>query len=204
MTKKESILQAATLLFSQKGYKAAHVSEISKMTGVAEGTVFYHFKNKEELFLFILKRFKEDLIKELERYQLDNHFGTGLELLDGSLSFYLSLAGTMEERFLLLHRHDAYELAEVNSTCKKYLEDIYNCFVDIFENAILVGQRDRSIRDMPARKTALIIFSMVDGLVRFNTYNLYHAASLYTELIEACRRIVQNPKISKEISEDAD
>jgi len=44
----------------------------------------------------------------------------------------------------------------------------------------------------PARKTALIIFTMVDGLVRFNTYSLYDAGALYKDLIEACRRILQN------------
>ncbi len=62
----------------------------------------------------------------------------------------------------------------------------------MFERAILLGQKDGSIRDMPARKTALIIFTMVDGLVRFNTYNLYDAGALYNDLIEACRRILQN------------
>jgi hypothetical protein len=98
----------------------------------------------------------------------------------------------MEEGFLLLHRYDLYQLAEVNTVCRGYLEDIYNCFVDIFERAVVRGQKDRSIRKLPPRKTALIIFSMVDGLVRFHTFKLYDAGALYSEMLEACRRILEN------------
>ena len=194
MGKKEAILRAATRLFSENGFNNTRMSEISKLTGAAEGTIFYHFKNKEELFLSILEKFKQDIIEQFEQYLRDMNFETGLDMLEGALSFYLSLAGIMEDRYLLLHRHDAYELAKVNETCKKHLEAIYNCLVDIFERAILIGQKDGSIGNMPARKTALIIFSMVDGLARLNTYNLYDAGSLYHELIGACRRMMQNQK----------
>jgi len=65
---------------------------------------------------------------------------------------------------------------------------------NIFEQAILRGQADGSISAVPAKKTALIIFAMVDGLVRFNTYNLYEAGALYNELIDSCRKILSNKK----------
>jgi len=38
----------------------------------------------------------------------------------------------------------------------------------------------------------LIIFTMVDGLVRFNTYNLYDAGALYDDLITSINRILMN------------
>ena len=191
MSKKEAILQAATSLFARKGFKDAGMSEISRMTGAAEGTIFYHFKNKEDLFLSILERLKEDIVREFEHYLKEAEFGTGLEMLEGVVTFYLSLAGKMDDRFLLLHRHEAYELARENATCKAHLEAIYECLIDVYERAITRGQEDGSVdRDgVPARKSAMIIFSMVDGLVRLNTYELYDAGSLYNELIEVCRRI---------------
>ncbi|MBW1676244.1 MAG: TetR/AcrR family transcriptional regulator [Deltaproteobacteria bacterium] len=194
MSKKDAILQVATKLFSEKGFKETRMSELSKMTGAAEGTIFYHFKNKEEIFLAILEHFKGDIVKEFQQYIAERNFGTGLEMMEGAISFYLHLASAMEDRFLLLHRHDAYELARVNPVCREQLETIYNCFLDIFEQAILLGQQDGSIAPMPARKTALILFSMVDGLVRFNTYDLYDAGALYNELIEACRRMLKTPQ----------
>lgn len=186
------ILKVATRLFSEKGFKETSMADLAKMTGVAQGTIFYHFNNKEELFLSILEEFKRGIIEEFDRYVGKRKCETGLDMIEDAISFYLHLAGAMEEWFLLLHRHDAYELAQVNPVCRQHLEGIYNCLLEIFERAVLEGQKDGSIEDMPARKTALIIFSMVDGLVRFNTYKLYDAGALYNELIASCRKILQN------------
>ena len=184
-------MYAATRLFSEKGFEDTSMSDLSKAIGVAQGTIFYHFENKEKLFLSILEELKEDITNEFDKYLSERQFETGLDMMEGAVSFYLYLAGAMEDRFLLLHRHDAYELAKVNPTLRRDLESIYSGLADIFERAIIRGQEDGSIGDMPAKKTALIIFAMVDGLTRFNTYNLYDAGVLYNELIESCRRILQ-------------
>ena len=62
LKKKDAILQAATFLFARKGYKDTAMGELSRMTGAAEGTIFYHFKNKQEIFLTILRNLKEDIL----------------------------------------------------------------------------------------------------------------------------------------------
>jgi len=199
MTKrKEAILQAATKLFAEKGYKDTSMSELAQLTGVATGTIFYHFNNKEELFLTILKDFKLIITQELEKHISENSFENGLEMLASSLTFYLNMAGVLEEQFLILHRHDAYELARVNNACQEHLEAIYNGLVDIFEKSILLGQKDGSIRDIPAKKGALIMFSMVDGLARLNTYDLYDAGGLFDELLDACRRMLCKVNVIEE------
>ena len=190
MKKKEAILNAATRLFSQKGFKETHMSEISKMTGAAEGTIVYHFKSKENLFLTILKGFKESIVAEFERYNKEKKFENGLAMVEDIISFYLQLADSMEDRFLLLHRHEAYDLAQASAEFRTHLEAIYTCFVDIFERAIRLGEKDGSIGAVPARKMAMIIFGMVDAVLRFNTYGLYSAGTLFNELILACRRIL--------------
>ncbi|MFZ0133332.1 MAG: TetR/AcrR family transcriptional regulator [Desulfobacterales bacterium] len=192
MTKKKQILQVATKLLALKGYKETSMAELARITGVAQGTIFYHYDTKEALFLAILEEFKSDILNEFEGYLAQRHFNSGLEMMKEVVGFYLYLSGKMEDRFLLLHRHDAYELARVNPVGRDYLESIYNCFVDIFEKAILTGQKDGSIATLPARRTALIIFTMVDGLVRFNTYNLYDAGALYDDLITSIDRILMN------------
>ena len=192
MSKKNAILRTATGLFSEKGFKDTSMAELSKMTGVAQGTIFYHFKNKEGLFLSILENVKDVIIEQFDQHLREGKFQNGLDMMEGAVSFYLYMAGTFGDQFLLLHRHDAYEFAKINPTCREHLEAIYNCLLDIFERAVLAGKKDGSIRDLPARKTALIIFSMVDGLVRFKTYNLYDAGALYNELIASCRRMLQN------------
>jgi len=193
--KKDAILQAATYLFSRKGYKDTAMGELSKMVAVAEGTIFYHFKSKQGIFLAILNSLKDDILPEFERYRNAESEKTGLDMVEESLSFYLYMAKNREDLFAILHQRYPYELAESNPECRDILEAIYNCFVDIFENAITTGQRDGSIDpDLTARKSALIVFSMVDSMVRFRMNNLYDVGALYKELIESCRRMLENRK----------
>ena len=168
------------------------MAELSKLTGAAEGTIFYHFRNKEELFVAILEDLRKAILEEFENYTRQRDFKNGLEMAEGAISFYLELSAHLENRFLLLHRHDLYELAEVNPECRSHLEAIYDCFLDIFESAVVRGQKDGSIGEMTARKAALLLFSMVDGLVRLNTYNLYDAGTLYHELMELSRKMLEN------------
>ena len=192
MSKKDDILKAASKLFAIKGYKEASMAELAKITEVAQGTIFYHYSHKEELFLSILEAFKEDIVAEFSRYSQNHNFSNGAVMMEEVIGFYLHMVSQMEDQFMLLHRHDAYELARVNPKCRTYLEAIYDCLIDIFEKSIITGQADGSIRPTPARRLALVIFTMVDGLVRFNTYNLYDAGSLYDEVVQSCRILIQN------------
>jgi len=194
LSKKESILQAATLLFSENGFRHTSIEEIANMTGVADGTIFYHFKSKDGLFLAILDNLKRNIIEQVAEFFSGRKFDNGLQMIEAAVSFYIHLEGVLKHRFLLLHRHDAYEFARVNAECRGHLEAIYEQFVEMFERGILLGHEDGSVRDVPARKNALIIYSMVDGLVRLDTYGLYDAGPLFEELVRACRKMLENEK----------
>jgi AcrR family transcriptional regulator len=191
MSKKKSIIEIATRLFAAKGIKETSIAEISKLTGAAEGTIYHHFKTKDELFLAILKNVKDGILEEFNSYSAEKTYKDGLEQVENIILFYLYLAGKQENWFYLLHRHYPYELASENETCRNLLEQIYNCLVDIFETAIVAGIKDSSIGDVQPRKTALIIFSLVNGLVWFKIHNLYDAGALYMELISSCRRMLK-------------
>jgi AcrR family transcriptional regulator len=175
---------------------------VSQLSGVAGSTIFYHFKNKEELFLQILKGVKDDIRREFNRHLEKADYRNGLSMVEGAVRFYFELIGMMEERFLLLHRHYPYQLAERNPVCRGYLEDIYNCLVDIFEQAIIKGQEDGSIADVPARTSAFLILSMVDGLVRFKTNNLYNIGPLYEEVSKTCKRMLQSEQHERKTAAD--
>ncbi len=190
MTRKEAILKTAITLFSKKGYGETSMAEISNLSNVAEGTVFYHFKNKETLLLAVLERTKKDITREFENYLGNKNFSNGMDMMENAVSFYLYLVGKLEHQFLLLHCHFPYKLAEKNSECQRHLESIFDCLVDIFETAIQLGIQDGSMAPLSPRKTALIIFSMVDGVARFKTYNLYNANTLFNEILDSCRRML--------------
>ncbi len=190
MSKKNAILAIAAELFSRNGFKETSMAELSKHTGAARGTIFHHFKNKEDLFLNVLKDVQENILKEFKNHKNNTIYKNGIQMVEGVVTFYLHLAGTMEDQFLLLHRHYPYQIAETNQTCRTYLESIYNCLLDIFEEGIVIGINDGSVRVKSPRNSAMIIFAMVDGVVRLNTYKLYQAGSLYNDLMTSCCNIL--------------
>ncbi len=51
--KYEAILRAAAKVFAQSGYFNAKVSDVARTAGVADGTVYLYFKNKDDLLTSI-------------------------------------------------------------------------------------------------------------------------------------------------------
>ncbi|PID72693.1 MAG: TetR family transcriptional regulator [Desulfobulbus propionicus] len=191
-TKKTAILLEATRLFSEHGFWDTSISDIASATGVADGTIFYHFKSKEELFLAVLENFKEEFITAFADHLERNTYKSGLAMVEDAIGFYLTQTQKMEKRFLLLHRHHYYQIAAENPRCWQQLEEIYSGLISIFKRAIVIGQQDRSIRQVDAAKKAMLIFTMVDGLVRFTTYNVFQTDAVYDELIDSCRSMLQS------------
>lgn len=83
MTEKQiKIIQAAVEMFAEKGFAATSTSEIAQKAGVAEGTIFRHYKTKKDLLLsivapimsklvapFVLRDFHKVLESEYERFE---------------------------------------------------------------------------------------------------------------------------------------
>lgn len=63
MTRKQaSIIEAAIEVFSEKGYAASSTSEIAQKAGVAEGTIFRHYRTKKDLLISIITPMMTKLI----------------------------------------------------------------------------------------------------------------------------------------------
>lgn len=52
---KRSIFEAAVKVFSNYGYTGATMDMVMATAGVAKGTIYYHFKSKEDLFYFVIE-----------------------------------------------------------------------------------------------------------------------------------------------------
>lgn len=60
--KQRKIIIAAIEYFSEKGYAGTSTSEIAKKAGVAEGTIFRHYKTKKDLLMSIVTPVMSKLI----------------------------------------------------------------------------------------------------------------------------------------------
>lgn len=51
----QAILEAAEYLFAEKGFDAVSMSAIAKLANSSKPNIYHHFKNKDELYLSIMK-----------------------------------------------------------------------------------------------------------------------------------------------------
>ena len=188
--KKQRILETATVLFAEKGFKDTSIAELARITDSAQGTIFYHFKNKTTLLVAVLEDVKSGILQEFEAFTQDHKFASGKEMVEGVIAFLLYLASHKEQWILLLHRLFPYEFARTDASCRIHLESIFNTLIDLFEEGILRGQADGSIRELSPRKTALVLFSLVNGLIWLKFHDLYDSTTLHQELLSACQKIV--------------
>lgn len=59
MSTKERILDEAIALFSRRGFNAVSIRDITGAVGIKESTLYYHFKNKDEILSSILIEYRE-------------------------------------------------------------------------------------------------------------------------------------------------
>lgn len=64
--KRERIFAAALRIFSQRGFETATVEEIAREANVGKGTIYLHFRSKEELLHYLMDEGSEMLLKQIQ------------------------------------------------------------------------------------------------------------------------------------------
>lgn len=157
--KRERILQAAIQVFAQKGFYATRVSEIAKAAGVADGTIYLYFENKDAVLISIFEDRMNALLGILERISTSER--TSEEKLRRIMELQLGLL------------EDSRDLAEVvtvnlrqsSTLLKQYAAPLFTRYLELIANVIAVGQRDGRFRsDINPRVAARALFGGLDGL----------------------------------------
>ncbi|GAA0394196.1 TetR/AcrR family transcriptional regulator [Paenibacillus motobuensis] len=78
---KRRVADAARALFVNKGYKATSIEDISEATGSSKGNIYYHFKSKEGLFLYLLDEWEQEW--EVKWQENVSHYKTVTDKLYG-------------------------------------------------------------------------------------------------------------------------
>jgi len=63
--KRTLITEAAVDVFAERGFHQARISDIARLAGVADGTIYLYFKNKEDLLLSIFEEKMDYLLAGL-------------------------------------------------------------------------------------------------------------------------------------------
>jgi len=185
MSKKEKILAAATELFARQGFNETATSEVAKKAGVAQGTVFHHFKSKENLLVAICDELvMEYLTGMIEAAQGD---GTGWDALERVLNFNQDFRKDRYESIVVATRETRL-LDTEDEGLHEHFCGLMGQVVEIKSRCIEQGVADGSIRDVPAHLTAFIIHVLLSGIVHVQTQGVFTLPDMDEELIEFCRR----------------
>lgn len=80
------IIQTAKQLFSEKGYEATQISDITEKMGVAHGLVYHYFKSKSALFDAVMEEWANDVLVQFIPLLRDTSI-TVLERLELAFKF---------------------------------------------------------------------------------------------------------------------
>lgn len=158
--KRARILKAAVKVFAKKGFHETKVAEIARAAGVADGTIYLYFKNKDDVLISVFEenidqlsaRLREDLgslpdtatkIRHIVRSQL------GVIKARRDLAEVLSVTLRQSNRFL-----------------RQFAAPKFSDYLDIIAEVIEAGQRDGEVRkDVAPRVVARALFGALDGLL---------------------------------------
>jgi AcrR family transcriptional regulator len=158
-TTRERILDAAAVLFSQRGYAATGVDRLAERSGIAKTAIYYHFGNKEGLLAAVVERAAAAWMDNIR--ESASRGGDPAERLDRALT---GMRAMVEEKpwilklLLLLTLEVADAKPEIRSTMQ-------NIFVRA-RDTIISGLNEAMDTEVPdAEEIAVVLLAMLQGIV---------------------------------------
>lgn len=158
---KEKIIEVAADLFGEKGYAATSIRDISQALKVSIATLYYYFKNKEDLLFTIIESIGDDLLVRLKEAR-DKHEDP-MEALREMLSRHIALTEKKKNMVKVY-------VVEQHNLSKRFKKIIYKQHREIYDVYI---EQLRRLRDQgliscePLSVTAFAIFGMVNWCYRW-------------------------------------
>jgi len=159
--KRNRILQAAIEVFSRKGFFNSKVSEIARASGVADGTIYLYFKNKDDLLISLFEEKMVEIVVDVrKRIQAGE---TALDKLRIFIENHMSLleceAGLIEVLQV--------ELRQSSKFLKDYTPVKFFEYLDVLSDIFEDGKREGIFRtDLNVGVARRVVFGAMDELSR--------------------------------------
>ncbi|MCP8967380.1 TetR/AcrR family transcriptional regulator [Ectobacillus ponti] len=158
--KYNQILDAAVVVIAENGYHQAQVSKIAKQAGVADGTIYLYFKNKEDILISL---FQEKMGEFIEKIRMKTAgIGSAAEKLFMLVETHFSL--------LAEHHHLAIvtqvELRQSNKELRLKINEVLKDYTKLIDEIIQLGVEQGEFRSgLNMRVTRQMIFGTLDEMV---------------------------------------
>lgn len=125
--KKKQLLDAALHVFATQGFEKASMREIAASAGMTTGAIYYHYKNKDDLYYDAVKE-SAYFVHKLSEKDKDSNIKTNQEMFEEiSANVRDRMSKQVEQRLLILLT--AYAISKGGRIKEKYRHD-YNDIID--------------------------------------------------------------------------
>ncbi len=183
MKTRMQILMSALEVIYEKGYSRATLVDIADRIHLTKGAVYWHFKNKQELFIALSQQMEDRIVQGIQHFYSKN-----IDLGELKQMLVKMILMVHEDPELNKYYAIAYfrmEWTDELSVIKKFFEDqeheLYLFVRQIFENAIKEGQVKT---DQGIENYVRSLLSLLDG---FYNYSLSHPEKKTDHLSELFR-----------------
>lgn len=146
------IIQAAEELLKTKKLSAISLAEIAASAGISKGTLYYHYKNKDDILFDIMDIYLEEQLQDLLRWTEDSSKDTSLHRL---MKYVLERdIATADMRL-----HFFYDAMLGNEVIRERLTKRYTEFADIIAQKI-----ETRTQKIDAGYLAWFLLMLSDGL----------------------------------------
>jgi AcrR family transcriptional regulator len=158
----DAALDAALVVFRERGYHAASLSDLGAAMKLTAGSIYKAFSDKRAIFLACLERYL-DVRRTLLQQALDAE-GNGLEKVRAMLRFYAESSHDVEGRRGCLVVGGAVELATFDAEMAARVTMALRNVETLLQALIRLGQSDGSIPcAVDADASARALLCMVQG-----------------------------------------
>ncbi len=160
---REIILDAADRLLARYGYKKMTMDDLAQEVGIGKGTIYLHFRSKEEIVLSHVDRIVERVLERLHA------------LAQGDAAPAAKLREMLVARVML--RFDSVQqysesisevLRDLRSTLLERRERYFEREAEMIALVLVEGQRARVFRRQDATGTASALVAATNSLLPFN------------------------------------
>jgi|GEM_PF-1145131 len=157
--RKDTILDAAKKLISRNGYKGLSIRDLARDSGMAKGTIYYHFEDKEQIYLNVLER---DLINVCNLItDAAQRKGSVHERLHKLIETYSELIWLNRSLFVTRLR----EINEMNNSVQQLLYKHRPAIVEPIELLLQEGIDAGIFRPINIEFSVVSLFGMMNSFV---------------------------------------
>ncbi|MCL6424743.1 fatty acid metabolism transcriptional regulator FadR [Bacillus subtilis] len=175
------IIDAAVEVIAENGYHQSQVSKIAKQAGVADGTIYLYFKNKEDILISL---FKEKMGQFIERMEEDiKEKATAKEKLAFVISKHFSLLAGDHNLAIVTQ----LELRQSNLELRQKINEILKGYLNILDGILTEGIQSGELKEgLDVRLARQMIFGTIDETVTTWVMNdqKYDLAALSDSVLE--------------------